>query len=163
MTCGSSKGIIDLESHRMAPGLDACQAALLASSGRNRRGKQINAIGNMIADATERNCWFDDNMEDSHPESVEMGEALGKQKVAAEREIQRTRPIGNPHLAREADASESLEETSFQCLQLVRHFDIHADFHHCLTTRYPHSESWAIHIPLGLMLSRSWVSRSCLY
>ena len=70
-----------------------CQAALLASNIRKTRGKQINAIGNMIADATERNCRFDDNMEDSHPESVEIREALGEYKVAAEREVQRRKEL----------------------------------------------------------------------
>ena len=35
---------------------------------------------------------------------------------------------------------ESLKETSFQCLQLVRHFDIHADFRHRLTDRCPHTD-----------------------
>ncbi|CAD6584623.1 MAG: hypothetical protein ASARMPRED_001820 [Alectoria sarmentosa] len=33
---------------------------------------------------------------------------------------------------------ESLEEASFDCLQLVRHFKIHADFHDCLKSRCPH-------------------------
>ncbi|KAL9071326.1 MAG: hypothetical protein Q9161_004342 [Pseudevernia consocians] len=35
---------------------------------------------------------------------------------------------------------ESLIETSFQCLQLVRHFDIHAVFHEDLKLRCPHSK-----------------------
>ena len=70
-----------------------CQAALLASSLRRKRGKQFNAIANMIADATERNCRFDDNMEDSHPESVESRKKLGKNRVAAERDAQRRKDL----------------------------------------------------------------------
>ncbi|KAL9071325.1 MAG: hypothetical protein Q9161_004341 [Pseudevernia consocians] len=70
-----------------------CQAGLLASSLRKNRGKQFNAIANMIADATERNCRFDDNMEDSHPESAESRRKLGKNRVAAERDAQRRKDL----------------------------------------------------------------------
>ena len=47
-----------------------CQAALLASTFKSRRGKLKNALSNMIGDAESRNLLVEHNRDDSHPDSV---------------------------------------------------------------------------------------------
>ena len=66
-----------------------CQAALLVASTRKKRGKQYNAPANMIGNARDRNCLFEDSTEDSHPDSVALRQQLGEKRVADERAAKR--------------------------------------------------------------------------
>ena len=70
-----------------------CQASLLAASYRKSRGKQYNAIANMIGDAKGRNCLLEDPTEDSHPESIKKRAEMGQMNFERERAAQRRRDL----------------------------------------------------------------------
>ena len=58
-----------------------CQAALLTSSSKPERGKQYNAVPNMIGDADTRNCLLNDGTEDTHPEGIQQRAEMGRKRV----------------------------------------------------------------------------------
>ncbi len=58
-----------------------CQAALLMASRRKGRGKHQNALYDMINDARTRNCVVLDPTEDTHPDSVQLRERMGRTRV----------------------------------------------------------------------------------
>ena len=70
-----------------------CQAGLLASTARVNRGKQYNAVANMVGDAQGRRCILTDLMQDSHPDAVEHREKIGEKKADAERTTQEARSL----------------------------------------------------------------------
>ena len=65
--------------------LVVCQAAALTSAYKYHRGKQYNAVSNMVADAKERNCYLENDAEDTHLESKSKRAELGRQRVERER------------------------------------------------------------------------------
>ena len=69
----------------MTRGQDAtvvvCQTALLSSAAKKERGKQYNAISNMVADATERHCLLEVDIEDAHPDSIAKRERMGREEL----------------------------------------------------------------------------------
>ena len=66
-----------------------CQAGLLSNTIRKERGKQSNALTNMIGDARGRNCILENYTEDMHPTSVRIRAGLGQKKVDDGRRVQR--------------------------------------------------------------------------
>lgn len=58
------------------------------ATNRKNRGKQYNAVANMISDAKARDCWKDDSTEDMHPESVKVRAEWDEKKLQRERESQ---------------------------------------------------------------------------
>lgn len=70
-----------------------CQAALLVAATRKNRGKQYNAVANMIGDAKGRDCWMDDRTEDSHPKSVDSRARMDEKSLNRERVRQWNRDL----------------------------------------------------------------------
>ena len=71
-----------------------CQTSLLVSAARPNRGKQYNAIANMVGNAEERKCLMADLTEDSHPGAVKYREGVEARKLSKERDLQRQLDLG---------------------------------------------------------------------
>ena len=70
-----------------------CQASLCSATFKKNRGKQYNALANMIGNAKGRNCFLMDPAEDSHEDAVKAREEMDEKQLRRDRERQRARNL----------------------------------------------------------------------
>lgn len=70
-----------------------CQASLCSATFRKNRGKQYNALANMIGNAKDRNYFLTDFAEDSHEDAVKARKEMDEKKLDGNRERQKTKNL----------------------------------------------------------------------